>query len=162
MALIVEDGTIVPNADSLASVDFADLYHSNRGNSLWAQIAMVEAKEQLLRKATDYVVVKFQGAWKGDLVSSNQHLPFPRIVSEQNIGVPDLVKQAICELALSASNSPLMPNIVRGKKKVKIASLEVEYDGNSSTATNFVAATLRFKPFLDAVSNGFTSKLVRS
>jgi len=35
MTLIVEDGTVVPNADSYLSVADADTYHQTRGNGAW-------------------------------------------------------------------------------------------------------------------------------
>lgn len=162
MALIVEDGTGVANAESLASVAFADTYHANRGNIVWADIADVATKEQLLRKATDYAVAKYAGLWAGVPVSEAQFLPFPRTVNGTNIGLPVSIQQAIAELALSAKTSPLMPNIVRGKKKVKVGPIEVEYDGNSAVATTFVAASLRFAPFLSGVASGAMVKLVRT
>lgn len=162
MALIVEDGTGVANAESLASVAFADTYHANRGNIAWGDIADVATKEQLLRKATDYAVAKYAGLWAGVPVSEAQFLPFPRTVNGTNIGLPVSIQQAIAELALSAKTSPLMPNIVRGKKKVKVGPIEVEYDGNSAVATTFVAASLRFAPFLSGVASGAMVKLVRT
>lgn len=162
MALIVEDGTGVANADSLASVAFADQYHADRGNAGWASVASTEVKEQLLRKATDYAVAMYSGLWNGVEVVAGQSLPFPRIIAGKNVGVPLSVKQAIAELALIAKTTPLMPNVTRGKKKVKVGPLEVEYDGNSATATKFVAASLRFGPWLSGIATGAMVKLVRS
>lgn len=159
--LIVEDGTGVLNAESLASVAFADTYHAARGNSAWTGIASVETKEQLLRKATDYAVNTYAGAWAGVTVSSTQSLPFPRLVSSVNIGLPVSIQQAIAELALSAKTSPLMPNITRGKKRVKVGPIEVEYDGTSSVATAFVNASLRFAPYLVGIATGAMVRLVR-
>lgn len=163
MALIVEDGTGIANAESLASVAFADTYHAARGNAGWAAIAEVEVKEQLLRKATDYAISVYAGKWAGVTVSPTQSLPFPRIVNGTDIGLPLAIQQAVCELALTAKTSPLMPNISRGKKRVKVGPIEVEYDGNSAVATSFVSASLRFGPFLSGLaSNGAMARLVRT
>ena len=162
MALIVEDGTGVENAESLASVAFADIYHANRGNTVWADIADVLVKEQLLRKATDYAVAKYGSSLVGLPTLADQALPFPRIINGVDVGVPLPIQQAIVELALSAKTSPLMPNIVRGKKRVKVGPIEVEYDGNSSVATTFVSASLRFAPYLSGIASGAMVKLVRT
>lgn len=163
MALIVEDGTGVDGAESLASVAFADEYHAARGNTAWTDIAQNETKEQLLRKATDYAVNMYAGSWAGVTVSPTQSLPFPRIVNGTNIGLPISIQQAIAELALSAKTSPLSPNISRGKKRVKVGPIEVEYDGNSASATIFVAASMRFAPFLSGFSsNSAMARLVRT
>lgn len=162
MALIVEDGSGVTGAESLASVAFADAYHAARGNAAWAAVASEEVKEQLLRKATDYIVNMYAGSWSGVEVVAGQAMPFPRYVASSNIGVPLSVKQATAELALIAKTTPLMPNITRGKKRVKVGPLEVEYDGNAATSTRFVAASLRLAPFLSGMATGAMVKLVRS
>lgn len=162
MALIVEDGTGVEGAESLASVEFADAYHAARGNAAWAAIASTEIKEQLLRKATDYAVGVYYGSWLGSQVSSAQALPFPRYVNGSNVGVPLSIQQAIAELALIAKTTSLMPNVTRGKKRVKVGPIEVEYDGASPASTKFVAASLRFSPWLSGMVNGAMVKLVRS
>lgn len=162
MALIVEDGTGVIGAESLASVQFADTYHAARGNAGWASVASTEVKEQLLRKATDYAVAMYAGAWNGTPVKADQAMPFPRYIAGANVGLPLSIQQAIAELALIAKTTPLMPNVTRGKKRVKVGPLEVEYDGNAATSTKFVAASLRFGPWLSGVATGAMVKLIRS
>lgn len=162
MALIVEDGTGVANAESLASVEFADAYHEARGNAGWASVASTEIKEQLLRKATDCIVAMYASAWAGVPVKADQAMPFPRYVAGRNIGLPLSIQQATAELALIGKTTPLMPSITRGKKKVKVGPLEVEYDGTSATATKFVAASLRIAPFLSGLASGAMAKLIRS
>lgn len=162
MALIVEDGTGIAGAESLASVAFSDSYHAARGNSGWTDIASVEIKEQLLRKATDYIVAMYAGAWAGTPVKSDQAMPFPRYVAGSNIGLPLSIQQATAELALIAKSTPLLPSVTRGKKRVKVGPLEVEYDGNAATSTKFVAASLRIGPFLSGLASGAMVKLIRS
>jgi len=159
MSLIVEDGSAVPDAESLASVAFADAYHASRGNVSWANLSE-EVKEQLLRKATDYVVAKYAGNWASSPVYVSQALPFPAVA--YGATVPVLVQQAVAELALIARTTPLMPTVTRGKKKVKVGPLEVEYDGNSPTAADFAAASLRLATFLSTNASGVFSKLVRT
>lgn len=157
MALVVEDGTGLPNAESLASVAFIDAYHAARGNVAWAAIAAVETKEQLARKATDYLVYRYSGLWANLQLTTTQALPFPRTV----YGLPLAIQQAVAELALIASTTPLTPNVTRGKKRVKVGPIEVEYDGNAETSTKFVAASLRIGPYLSGTS-GIFARLVRT
>lgn len=110
MSLIVEDGSNVAGAESLASVAYTDTYHSNRGNTAWAVLATA-AKEQALRKATDYMTQAYRTRWAGYRTHSTQSLDWPRSLVEikdvnyigtyvDQYSVPDEVKKACCELAL--------------------------------------------------------------
>lgn len=159
--LIVEDGTGVPNADSLASVEFADNYHNNRGNLTW-QVITEPRKEQLLRVATDYIKYIFGPSLIGYKATSTQSLPFPRVISFVNIGNPISVQEATAELALIANTNSLIPTeTTRRKKLVKVGPITVEYDGNSFTGPSFVAAISRLSEFLGASASGMTTRLVR-
>lgn len=160
MALIVEDGSGIPDAESMATVAFFRDFHGKRGNDVTG--LSDETIEQLLRKATDYAVDTYAGLWAGIPATTVQNMPFPRIVGGVNIGLPVSIQQAIVELALVARTTPLMPSVSRGKKKVKIGPLEVEYDGNAPTATVFTSASLKFAPFLKTgVGRGVNARLVR-
>lgn len=162
MAFVVEDGTGYSNANSLASVEFADNYHAERGNVQWAALELAR-KQQLLILATDYASGVYSSAFAGVPAKTGQALPFPRIVSFKNVGNPVGVQQAISELALVAHTTPLTPNVSRGKKRVKIGPLEVEYDGNAPTQTFFVSASLKLAPFLKAgAGNGRVARLIRA
>lgn len=160
MAFTFEDGSGVADANSLASVEFADAYHAERGNVAWAALELA-TKQQNLVKATDYFVGMYGQALYGALVLATQALPFPRIVNYANVGVPIGIKQAIVELALISATTPLMPTIKRGKKRVKVGPIEVEYDGSGPMQDIFVAASLRLAPFLRNIS-GAMVRLVRS
>lgn len=54
MALIVEDGTGLADAESYLSVADADTYHADRNNEAWQDYSTAE-KEAALRKATQYI-----------------------------------------------------------------------------------------------------------
>ena len=161
MPFIVETGVGYNNSNSLASVEFADEYHAERGNAAWADIELAR-KQQLLIKATDYATGKYGSAFDGRKAIAGQALPFPRIVNYTNVGNPIGVQQAIAELALIANTTPLSPNVARGKKRVKVGPIDVEYDGNSSTQTEFVTASLKLAPFLKSTAGGMTRRLVRT
>lgn len=170
MAFIPEDGTGYNNSNSLASVEFSDNHHSERGNAAWAAIQL-ERKRELLITATDYVVDIYDEALKGHKLYKNQALPFPRLIPHEtygygaatNVGNPLGVQKAIAELALIANATPLLTNISRTKKRVKVGPLEVEYDGNSATQTQFVSASLKLAPWLkSSLAGGRTARLVRT
>ena len=138
MSLIVEDGTGMATAESYISVADADTYHSNLGNASWATLTTT-VKEQLLRKATNYMVQAYRSAWAGIRKNDTQSLDFPRyLVPKYDNGamysyydensVPKEVKDACCEFALKANSAALAPDLDRLTKREKLGTLEVEYD----------------------------------
>ena len=64
MALITEDGTGRADAESYCSVAAADAHHAARGAAAWAALT-TEAKEQALRRATDYMGQIYGPLWAG-------------------------------------------------------------------------------------------------
>jgi hypothetical protein len=112
MALIVETGAIVADADSYVSIADADTYHTARGNSAW-DAASDAQKEVALRVAATYLDCAY--TWKGTRVSDTQSLFWPRIgvvdcdgYAVSSIIVPYRVVNAQCELALRALSAPLL------------------------------------------------------
>lgn len=146
MALIVGNIAASPIAESAVSVSQADLYHENRGNAAWAALDD-EVKEQLLRKATDYIRDKFDGSWSAATMAA----PLP----------PVNMASATSALALIARTTPLNPVITRGKKRVKVGSLEIEYDGEAATAPKFVEIIDRLAPLLTTTTTGGMRRLYR-
>jgi hypothetical protein len=114
MALIVEDGAGRTDADSYASLTFADAYHVSMGNASWA--AETEgARETALRRATVYADNAY--TWRGLRSWPEQSLAWPRggVVSD-NIDIPSnevpiQLQRAVCELALKALTADLMPDV---------------------------------------------------
>lgn len=103
--MIIEDGTGLQDANSYVSVDFADDYFSARGISSWLNLEET-IKENVLVRATDYVDNIFQ--WYGQKKTKEQSLRFPRInlldyEGTEIEGVPNRLKQAVCEGALILS-----------------------------------------------------------
>ena len=104
--MIVEDGTGLTDANSYASVEFADDYFSARGVSEWADLE-TEVKEQSLIKATDYIDSIFQ--WYGKKEFEHQALRFPRVSirdyeGAEIKGIPLCLKQAVCDAAALVSS----------------------------------------------------------
>lgn len=116
MALVVENGTGLANAESYASVASADTYLLARGQSNWSTLTTA-LKEEALRRATDYMRIY---RWKGTYATLIQALDWPRLgvyiylnesvlVSSTIVPVP--VQNACIELALRAASGPLIPEI---------------------------------------------------
>jgi hypothetical protein len=104
MALVVEDGTGLANANSYASVADADAYHELRGNSVWTEAADSD-KEIALVRATDYIDLS---SFKGEAEEPGQALQFPRHDlynrNGEQVGgtVPVEIERACYEYALSS------------------------------------------------------------
>lgn len=139
MALIVETGAGLVNAESYISVLDATTYHANRGNTGWSAIATDTVREQLLRKATDYMVAAYRLRWAGYRFNQTQALDWPRLyVPDLDVMlggryidfnvVPTLIKTTCAELALKAVDGDLMPDIGQATVREKIDVIEVEYN----------------------------------
>ena len=121
MALIVEDGTGLADAQSYISVVDADTYHSERGNADWAA-ADAAAKEASLIKATEYLDGKYGNRWLGWRRSSTQALDWPRddVLDElgtEYTGVPRKLAQATTVVALKViQGADVSPDLDRGGK----------------------------------------------
>ena len=166
MSIIVEDGTGKVDAESYATVTYANTYHFSRGNSDWAALT-VSVKEQLLRKSTDYMLQKYRSLWSGlrvnDLTSNAQALDWPRdsvyidgnaLVS--NSIVPAEVQKACCELALKANSASLLSDGGRITTKEVVDVLEVEYadNGAGSNVVKYSSVDNLLDPYLVNGVNG--------
>ena len=165
MALIVEDGTGLANSESYASVLEFQTYHANIGNDVTE--LSEETIEQLLRRATQYMVAVYRSRWQGRRTLSTQALDFPRydVVVEgysvlSNI-VPLEVKNACCELALKASGATLLEDKTQTVIREKVDVIEVEYDKNSPVQTRYSQIDNLLSVFLLS-SNSFEAKTVRA
>lgn len=138
--MIVEDGTGLANADSYASVEFADDYFSARGVSKWSDLD-AESKEQILVKATDYIDSVFQ--WKGKKLYESQSLRFPRMNLRdyegcEIKGIPLCLKQAVCDAALITSEGAELFETAEHNGDVvseTITTLSFTYSKNGSRST---------------------------
>lgn len=168
MALITEDGTGLSAAESLCSVAFATAYHAARGNSAFEALGSDPVREQLLRKATDYLEQMFREQWAGHRINTTQALSWPRYgVPMRDAGsfyasdaVPVIVANACAELALRAISGSLAPDIGRLKSRVKIGPIETEYAAGAAH-TRYRAIDQMLLPLLKG-SGGMGVKVIRS
>lgn len=160
MALIVEDGSGKPDAESYVSVEDADAYFADRGSpSTWADLT-IPLKESALRYATQWLDAL---NWVGTIrrFSPAQALAWPRVGVTDSFGriiaideIPERVKGAECERALAhvseAINSGFSSRVTT---KEKVGPIEVEYsDGvlGAEGPSNYPYILRLLKPLLGA------------
>lgn len=173
MALIVEDGTGKSNAESYISVADATAYHAAMGNAAWAALASDTVREQLLRKATQYMGQVFNGKLSGYRTTNTQALDLPRTYmtdSRKNVSgwayyedsstIPVEFKNTCAILALKASTVTLLPDIKPTLLSKSIAgAISKTYDPNSSPYTKFSEIESMLKPFFtNGGSKGFVHR----
>lgn len=136
--MVVEDGTGIDNANSYASVEFADTYFTNRLNLTWAELSD-QRKASLLIMATDYIDTRWGPYLAGEIAFEDQALLFPRVCMPACAGdaaMPKKLLIATVEYALRANDGPLAPDIEsdasgfaiqRRKERVGPIEEEVEF-----------------------------------
>lgn len=112
MAFTVEDGSVVPGANSYASVEFADAYATDRGYTDW--LALPEADKQVaLVRATDYLDRNY--TFLGFEYDPSQPLEWPRggITDENGLyfdKMPTQVLRATVEYARRLATTDIQPD----------------------------------------------------
>lgn len=163
MALIVEDGSNVPNANSYNTVveirAFADL----RGYTLPVDDLEVE---KLAVKATDYLE-SFRKRYQGVKTHYTQSLQWPRtgVVIEDNFvdsdSIPPDLKNAHLMATVEANKTDLLANSKQAVKKKKVDVIEIEYqDGSSSLPKGFSKVDVYLESLLK--TSGFPLKSGRA
>jgi hypothetical protein len=174
MPLIVEDGTGKADAESYISVADATAYHAARGNAAWTAVASDTVREQLLRKATDYMVATYRERWAGYRVSTTQALDWPRyevpIRDSATEGtytayyasdaVPAAVSRACAELALRAIDGDLAADLDVPVTSEQVGPISVTYAEGARQTTTYRAVDAMLSPFL--ASAGGMIKVVRA
>lgn len=162
MALIVEDGTGLADADSYASLADAAAYHESVGNAAWAALDSDTVREQLLRVATYYMVETYRTMWAGTRMTSTQALDWPRYEVPMvdapggdywaayypSNEVPAAVKRACAVLALKASTTELSPDLGPAAIREKVGPIEVEYSAGYQQQTRYQAIDNMLAPLL--------------
>lgn len=118
MAFTVEDGSVVPGANSYASVQYATSYFADQGRA--AEFDGSEEDQQgWLVQATNYIETWFGQRFRSTPYAANQPLSFPRIGYDIDNAVvawmPDQLLRATCEYAARAKLGPLSPDPVVDK-----------------------------------------------
>lgn len=130
MTIIVEDGSIVSNANSYVTIAELEAYATARG-------VTITSAELQLTKSMDYIE---RLSFIGVKSTQDQSLQWPRynvIIDgyylDSNV-IPNELKNAQIETAMSifAGTDPLA-DIPRQKKSATVGAVSVEYQGTQST-----------------------------
>lgn len=150
MALIVEDGTNVANAESYVSEADADTYHTAYGNPTAWSGATSANKEAALRTATRYLDAKYRLRWKGARTNGTQILAWPRadVVDFDDFDlasnvIPQKLKDAASVMALRSIAEDILPD-VDNPGDVKSESVNV---GPISESTEYVGGRSQLKSY---------------
>ncbi len=138
MTLTVEDGSIVADANSYATLEFVNDYHTERGNTAWT--GSDAAKEAAIIRATEFLDYSF--AWKGEIVSDDQGMRWPRKCVKDRDGreiatdaIPTPILRALAELSILSLAGALIGGSAGSTSattgaisRVKAGSVEVAYE----------------------------------
>ena len=162
MALIVENGTGIENADSYVSILEIDQYAEAFGNTAWLALG-TPAKEINARKATRFLDNNYP--WPGTPKFPIQSLFFPATGVEVRgsavYGVPRQIKNAACELALISQTKDLTSTATSKsliEKRIKAGDFEKTEKYSSATSDNaFAAVEMIIAPLLSGkIGKGLT------
>lgn len=163
MAIIVEDGSQVANANGYVSLIEIRAFALERGISLSAIDSIVEV---FSFKATDFFET-YSNRFKGSKVSGTQALQFPREnfsldgFAFSSDEVPSLVRKCICQLVIELHNGIDIAPTTDGKFLIreKIDVIENEWQpGSSSGQPNLTLFEAFIAPLLQTSTGGVTVK----
>lgn len=155
MALIVEDGTGLVDAESPQSIAALDAYHAARGNTSWT--GTEAAKEAAARKASDYLEATWGCRLSGYRATTTQRLVYPRLSGTYADGrsvapatTPEPWLAAHAELSLRALAAELAPDLARGGqiKRDVVGPLEQEFFEGAPAGTTYSLVDTLLRPLL--------------
>lgn len=145
MALIVEDGTGLATAESYISVADASARLASLGDTTFDALASDALRETALRKATNYMEQRYSTRWKGERITADQVLSWPRYDANvhgyilDSDKVPVAVANACADLALISLTETLNPVLDRAVVREKVGPLETEYSEHSPQSRRYPA-----------------------
>lgn len=150
MALIVETGTGLANAEAYVSVEDLRAWATGRGFTIAGSDTVCE---QALRAAAQWIDTRWR--YKGTRLTAEQALEFPRAgLADWSgfavTGVPKRVKDATCELAYrAAAGTSLLPDAERSAyaKSKTVGPISVTYADGAPQSTTFVVAERLLQPY---------------
>lgn len=164
MALVIENGKVVPGADSFATAAELVTYAANFGKTIPTDEV---AQESLLRRAALEM-----GAmpWKGRTVRRDQALAWPRAEVKRNKWIlrPDEVPPQVKagQMALAAeiyADDLSAPDQRLGAiRREKVGPLETEYSAASATTSKPAATRQSYAQFAGLLESSSQVNLVRS
>lgn len=165
MALVVETGAGLADAESYCSVESANSRHAAFGNAAWDDLSDGQ-KEIALRKATAKMTQDYRQRWKGERRTATQALDWPRYgvrvdcIYLANDAVPAEIVNACADLALKAASEDLTPDTERALIRKKIGPIEKEWDRYGPQSKRYAAVDRALSPYL--VGSSAMATLVRA
>jgi len=158
--IIVEDGSIVANANSYVSEAELSTFASNRGITLTGTAAV------LIIQSMDYIESL---NYKGFKLTDDQSLLWPRtgVIVDGYLISSDEIPQELKDgqmqtcIAIDEGNDPLQDS-PRKTKREKVGDLEVEYSDSSSSVVINKKITATLKKLLDGGAGGNTFKVSKA
>jgi hypothetical protein len=135
VALVVEDGTGIATANSYVTLAEVATYHTDRNNTSWGS-ASTASQTAAVIDATRYLDTEF--SWDGGMrVSSTQALLWPRKMMYDMegfalSGIPTVLKNAACELALVVLTEDILAAQDRETKSETVGPISVVYTAGAS------------------------------
>jgi hypothetical protein len=154
MAIIVEDGSIVTDANSYITELELTTYATARG------ITLVGNTEQLIIKAMDYIEIL---DFAGTKTLKAQSLQWPRLnvlVDGFSIGVDEIPKELITGVIKTClkidEGFEMLPDFEQAIKREKVdGAVEVEYQDGTSAEPYYSEINTALSKLLDSDSYGF-------
>ena len=164
MSLIVEDGSIVENANAYVSRADCIAYHAARGNSF--NSSPLDLLDNAIIRATTYIDNFYKGRWGGRKIQREQSLQFPREYLTDEDGyeipedeVPQEVVKATCEAALLEINNPNGLNPVSNDGKRVVAESVSAGAVSSSKTYSDMPETRKTITIIEDYLKGFVTSI---
>lgn len=154
MAIVVEDGTGLPNANSYVSVAEASAFLTMRALNAFTGLADDAAREAALVNATDWLTSAYD--WHGVRKLDTQALAWPRYGRTRRLpaGVPPQIVRATSRVAeaIAAGAKPFKTVTPRDLvRRVQAGSVSVEFSDDAIAAAANGGLTM---PFLNDLLAG--------
>ena len=153
MALIVESGLGLADAESYISVADATTRQAALGQTNWATLSNAEM-EQALRRATQYMLQAYRGRWQGTRINSTQALDWPRYdvmidgYYQDSDEVPATIANACSDLALKAAAGDLNDDLTQVVTSEQIGPIKTTYSEHSPQRKRFPSIDMALMPYL--------------
>jgi len=171
MAFTAEDGTGLADANAGITVEFADAYFADRGETGWT--GTTPQKQTAIVRATDYVETRFADKLRGYILVETQALCVPRTdmydSQLRDLGpVPLAYQQAIAEYAKVALTKVLQPNPSDGfdgaplkRKREKVGPLEDEWEFQEGWAAFGIVPWPRADALIEKLCYQTSNRVIR-
>lgn len=166
ISLIIEDGSIVEDANSYIDIDFADTYHLEHGNEEWLNLESEIEKYQRLIRAKNFIDQYFGKYFKGKKVYFDQDCEFPRenvYINNfllDNNKIPKILKLSQAEAAIH-NELLFTARELKNISSISDGQISISYESSKSDTTAIVdSVEMIINPLLDNTKK-YMARVVR-